>query len=169
MLFYVVVSSKALFLLVRSSNQNLLIHALLVFVRFDINWIRDKNLRVYENIDCHPSLTRKEKQYLKGIHLRHKGEDLPKGPSLTDLHELRKAYGEIYVYMHQSIPLTTDSELYECDVMNYVHAHSQYTLPVADPGGIPGCHGSPFQTKLLWLYYSYQLAIYQYCSYLSVL
>ncbi len=99
----------------------LLIHALLVFVRFDINWIRDKNLRVYENIDCHPSLTRKEKQYLKGIHLRHKGEDLPKGPSLTDLHELRKAYGEIYVYMHQSIPLTTDSELYECDVMNYVH------------------------------------------------
>ena len=62
-----------------------------VINRFKIDWLRDESLQDAKTIDIAPGLSKKEKEYLKGLHERSKAGQLPKQPSQGDYKALVEA------------------------------------------------------------------------------
>ena len=68
--------------------------ALVLFnsLRFDVHWLKDKRYHSCHNIESDPTLTPKEKRYLKGIHERQGKDLLASYPSMKDIEVLVEAY-----------------------------------------------------------------------------
>ncbi len=59
---------------------------------FDVKWLKG-SFSMESYIDRDDNLSKKEKKYLKAIHMRSYIGILPKNPSKTDIQKLMKAYG----------------------------------------------------------------------------
>ena len=84
------------------------------FNRFDIKWLKNEELHVYENVNRAKNLTKKEKKYIKGLHQRWNRGELPQKPSPGDIRALKKAYKNSQRYL---------SVCYQCNIASFFNEY----------------------------------------------